>query len=615
MPELHNDFFQLSPDLLVILDSQGRIVEGNTAWHESLSGRSQESTGNSFFDFVHPADVEAVSLYLKSHSFDEGAGPKEFSLRQSTKSEEYFLVNWIFCMSPQTKLFYGSGRKGDSGSKISFENNMLIKILDGVPAMIGYWDRDLRNKFANKAYYEYFLVKPQEIRGKHIREVIGEKLFAANVGYMEKALAGEFQTFEREIPLPQGGSRATLANYIPDIEGGQIVGFFVVVTDVSKMKRIESELLQAFNALELEKSRFSLLVEALDLTAMVEIADSTGAITYANEKFVEVSGYSKEELLGHSHHKLNSGFHPPEFFAELWQTILEGKPWHGEICNRKKNGVLYWVDTIIVPIPDARGKVGQFIAIRFDITMRREAEKTLIESSKMASLGIMAAGVAHEINNPLAIIKGKVETLQRKLADVNFSRTSIQEELEKIGQTSDRIGSVVRGLRSFARSGEKDPFSLVQASDLVSQTLALCKERFSKHGVEIRVEVRADLTFMCRPGQIIQVLINLLNNSFDALEKLEEKWVSIDVRETVAGKIRFAVLDSGQGIPPKLAEQVMSPFFTTKEIGKGTGLGLSISRGIIEDHGGHLWLDQESKNTKFVFEIPMFHNEVGQRNI
>lgn len=231
-------------------------------------------------------------------------------------------------------------------------------------------------------------------------------------------------------------------------------------------------------------------------------------------------------------------------------------------------------------------------------------EKTMqiVNSEKMASLGEMASGMAHEINNPLAIILGLCDqTLHRLEVDREAQDQNIKS-LEKIANMAQRIAKTVKGLKTFSRSGDKDSFVETKFSEILTDTLELCSERFKKGGIELILGDFGNDSLPCRAVQISQVILNLLNNSYDAVQALAEKWVKIDVVNT-GSSIQIQITDSGTGIPPQIVDKLMQPFFTTKEVGKGTGLGLSISKGIAEDHGGRLFVDSTCKNTRFIFEL------------
>lgn len=239
-----------------------------------------------------------------------------------------------------------------------------------------------------------------------------------------------------------------------------------------------------------------------------------------------------------------------------------------------------------------------------------EKQQMLAHSSKMSALGEMAGGVAHEINTPLAVIGLRADQLEECIADGSASKEFTLESLQMIKKTITRIAKIVSGLRTFARDGSALPVELVEIGKIVDDTLALCQERFKSHGVSVEVEKSSALhqSLRCREVEISQVLLNLLNNSFDAIEKNQKKWIKITAQED-ASAVAIAVTDSGTGIPEEIRAKIAQPFFTTKEVGKGTGLGLSISRGIIESHGGTLSLDENHPNTRFILTLPLAQNE------
>ncbi len=250
------------------------------------------------------------------------------------------------------------------------------------------------------------------------------------------------------------------------------------------------------------------------------------------------------------------------------------------------------------------------IALRFEKDKLLEELKTAhtqaMHSSKMAALGEMAGGIAHEINNPLGIIRGNNQLIADLAETGRLSPATVNPLVGKIESTVMRIAKVITGLRAFARNGENDPFKKTRVRALIEETLDFCQMRFKSHEVSLIVgHIPEKLDIDCRSIQMSQVLLNLLNNAFDAVAGAQEKWVRIDVEET-SDKVSLIITDSGPGIPSPIREKIMHPLFTTKEAGHGTGLGLSISRGIVEGHSGVLYLDIHAKNTRFVATLPKY---------
>lgn len=351
---------------------------------------------------------------------------------------------------------------------------------------------------------------------------------------------------------------------------------------------------------------------ALDQAAIVATTDAKGIITYVNDKFCQVSGYSREELLGKTHKVVNSGVHPQEFFSELWNTISSGKVWRGEVCNRKKSGDYYWVYTTIVPFSDETGKITQYLAIRYEITDLKHAQQTILEqqdklvaSSRLSAIGEMAAAITHEINNPLGVILGRVEMLKSMLNDETLDRAELFKVADTIEVTGQRIAKIVRSMKTMAHHTQEQEMSAkVSLGSLVEDALDLCQFRFKNHGIDLQKNVPdPSIIIDCRSHQIVQVLVNLLNNSFDAIQQMPQKWVRIETREH-GHNIDIAITDSGHGIPESVQKKMFNPFFSTKEVQYGTGLGLSISQGILHNNSGLLEYDRKSANTRFVITLP-----------
>ncbi|MGZ3712922.1 MAG: two-component system sensor histidine kinase NtrB [Bdellovibrionota bacterium] len=359
-----------------------------------------------------------------------------------------------------------------------------------------------------------------------------------------------------------------------------------------------------------EYSELADLKYAIDQAAIVTTSDIRGTITYVNEMALKIYGYSRSEVIGKNHRILNSGVHSKEFFKDLWDTVLAGEVWHGEICNRSKDGSLHWLDTTIIPFVDDAKKPHHFMSIRKDITVRKRMEEELKHEQRkrftierLSAIGEMAANIAHEIKSPLSGIQMQAQLLLRYGAKGTLTPEVAMQGAKRIEAVAQRMNKIIEGLLSLSRDAASDPFERTSTKKLIDDTLDFCIGNLEKRGIKIlRSEQELEFFIDCRPIQISQVLLNLINNARDAIEALEEKWIRIEV-SSAFGAVQISVADSGTGLTPKLRARIMEPFFTTKREGKGTGLGLSISRKILEDHGGQLLLS-DSKNTCFLVKFP-----------
>ncbi len=229
-----------------------------------------------------------------------------------------------------------------------------------------------------------------------------------------------------------------------------------------------------------------------------------------------------------------------------------------------------------------------------------------LQAAKLTTLGEMAGGLAHEINTPLATIQLRAEQIGdivNDQADESLKK-EIVEPVEGITATVARIVSIIRGLRTFARNADEDPFKPLEIGKWVSETLSLCSAKMASEGIRLEspsfkqtIEIKGQST------RLSQAFLNLLTNAIDAVHHSKEKWIRVEVRE-VGQSVEVAVVDSGEGMTKKAREKLFQPFFSTKEIGKRMGLGLSTAKGIIESHGGKLFFDADCKHTRFVIRLP-----------
>jgi two-component system sensor histidine kinase HydH len=234
-----------------------------------------------------------------------------------------------------------------------------------------------------------------------------------------------------------------------------------------------------------------------------------------------------------------------------------------------------------------------------------EQQQKMVNSSRLSSLGEMAAGIAHEINNPLAIIASTSKYLKKMNDAGKLNEALVRDSLNDVDQTVLRISKIIVGLRNISRDSSEEKFSRIYIKDIFSDLFSICTEKFRNHSIELSIIDPQNLMeskIYCRRIQISQVLLNIVSNAFDAVQVTSgQKWVRISLQD-VSGHFFIRIADSGPGISADLREKIFQPFFTTKEIGKGTGLGLSLSKAIIDGHGGVLTLDPVD-HTQFSISI------------
>lgn len=389
-------------------------------------------------------------------------------------------------------------------------------------------------------------------------------------------------------------------------ESGTPISFLEINRDITQRKRAQEQLQNLTERLSLATQAASIGIWDLDLRTNQVVWDNT---TFEIFGIPKVTFMVREDFL--------RWVHPDDLptVRAAAQRSIQGKIQESvEFRIIRPDGSTRYIYSTEGVVLDGDGNVVRLVGTAADITERKEMEAQIEASARLSALGMMAGGVAHEINNPLSIIHASGSDLLRRVrADDAVPPEIVARDSERIVQTANRIANIIKSMRHLAREGSQDKLRPASVSQIVKETSDLCRERFKNHSVKLILpHIDPAISVSCREVQIAQVLLNLLQNAFDAvMERAGEKWVRLAV-VVQDGAVEFSVTDSGPGIPPQLETKIMEPFFTTKEVGKGTGLGLSLSRRIVEDHGSRLELTEENGHPRFSFWLP---RSIGKKEL
>lgn len=397
-------------------------------------------------------------------------------------------------------------------------------------------------------------------------------------------------------------------------EAGRITGYRGWDTDFTDLKNAELEQIRLLGEARQREQQLLRLSAAIEQSAdSVVVTNVRGDIEYVNPAFERVTGYTRIEALGQNPRILKSGLQDAAFYKNMWETILAGKVWAGQLKNRRKDGGIYTEQASIAPVRNDEGVITHMVAIKRDITQELEREDFIRQAQKMDSIGLLAGGIAHDFNNMLAVILGNASLLAKKLSPEHHE---LRDEVDEILKAAKRSTDLTKQLLTFARRQPVKP-----------QVLDLNKNMDDAMGMIRRlIEGHISLTFLpspepalisIDPSQLDQIVLNLCSNACDAMPRggsltLEVTTVTVtaerlDGREQAkpGDYILLAVRDTGAGIEPEHLKRIFEPFYTTKPKGKGTGLGLATVYGVIRQNKGFVQVCSTlGKGTTFEVYLP-----------
>lgn len=335
------------------------------------------------------------------------------------------------------------------------------------------------------------------------------------------------------------------------------------------------------------------------------VLDPKGNILDANPSWESTLGYSIKELKNKNIAEL---LHPDDVKTSLeaYEKFQDGEEVEQSFKNRyiHKNGSIIYIEWF--PTGQQEEEFTYCLGRNFteEVNLRHKMEierASLIYASQMTALGEMSAGIAHEINNPLAIIQGFVDKVKIQSRKNVLSEEELLKNMDKISKNIQRISGIIKGMKNLSRKSDIDEKANTKLSELLKDVIDVSGEKFKSAGIDLTINCRSSGSTYCNQIQVQQVILNLLNNSFDAISELDEKWVYIECADEDEHVV-LSIQDSGV-LSSEIKQKLFEPFYTTKAVGKGTGIGLSVSKKIVENHSGELSLDDSEENTTFKLKL------------
>lgn len=641
--ETQQQYFELvehAADPIIILDEFGTIISANSAVKNASEYAPSELTGRHFLKINILTGMGIATAAREFLYISGGAKRPPFELTMLKKNGAPFIMEahaQKIKDANENTLVHVTLRDITDRKKaeemLRLEKNRAQNYLNIASVMLLTLDQTGKVLMINKKGCEILGYAQDDILGKNwFEKFIPPEESADMQAFFSNIIAAKEQLpshHENTVITKNGQKRIISWKNSLLFDDNKILGTLSSGEDITEKQAIETQLHLQSTALEVAAN-------------VIVITDKYGQIAWANKAFSEISGYSREEALGKNPRILKSGLHTENFYSDMWNTIIAGNIWHGEIVNRRKDDRLYTEEMTITPVRGKTGEITHFIAIKRDITERKrlqqnleqshleleaktrklerslieidqknqqlqQAQAQLIQSEKLSAIGVLSSGIAHEIKNPLAIISLSIEefeAISEKLDDQSKSF------IQMIKRAADRANNVIIELLRFARVSDLK-VGPVNLFDLVEGTFVLIQNSSKFKGINLKHEY-TDKNIIISADRILieQVLFNLLLNAIDSTERGQDVTVKTYHSQKTGpdNKTNLAVIeviDRGCGIPPEILPKIFEPFFTTKEQGAGTGLGLSTVYTLLKRHNGTI--DVESavgSGTKFTVTLP-----------
>jgi PAS domain S-box-containing protein len=614
--------FQAFPDLLYRLDNQGTILDCKAGSTDDLYIPLEKLIGKKIHDV--PLDIIGGKLFRAIHQVQENRSMVSIEYAMKIKGQKnYYEARLLPVLEDQIIVIVRNiteQKKSqiallESESKLNQSVAELSAIINTLPGMVSVIDPDYNILLANRDIMERY-------GHSHPEEVIGKKCYAVRKGRddicPECGVKLALETGETSVrfstPQEQNMTGISTKAYVSPIKNdeGVVWSAVEVIMDISDLRQAEEELILLATAIE-------------QASESVIIADREGMIRYTNPAFETLSGFTRKELIGQNYSAFMSDRYDDKFYEKMWNIISKGKVWSGRTTNRMEDGTLREFETRVSPVRDSFGEIVNFVSVNRDITREIALEAKLQRAQKMEALGLLAGGVAHDLNN---VLSGIVSYPDLLLMDLPQDSPFINPILT-IKRSGEKAAQIVQDLLTLARRGVTNR-EILNLNDVIWDYLNSPEYlKLIAYYPDVSFETDLENNLLNIKGSLVHLkktIMNLISNAAEAQPSggkikisTSNSYVDIplkgyeDIRE--GDFVVLDVTDSGIGIAAEDLNRIFEPFYSKKVLGRsGTGLGMAVVWGTVQDHHGYISVESiEGKGTTFKLYFPVTREKPERR--
>ncbi|MEM9857848.1 MAG: PAS domain S-box protein [Bacteroidota bacterium] len=558
----------------------------------------EELVGKSPFDLFHPDFLDKLEQDRQRSGAGENQGPPpKMEVMFQTKDGQSKWIEAhsrpIFDDEGNVMLILSTSRDVSDRKKAEQEKetyfNYYKTLGNNIPnGAIFLIDTNYRFIIAEGEEFDRIGRTSEYYVGKTISEVYDKTRLNFLKPYFERVMRGDHVKFE----YPHNGEHYVFHGSPGKDRNGNIVAGVFLTQNITETKQFQDLLKQTIYQLDFQK-------KALDLSALVSEADKNGILTYVNDRFVEISGYTRDELIGQPYTIMKLGNHAQDYYDDIWESIsINEEVWHGEVKSQTKRGDFIWLDTYIVPFKDQSDEVTKYVFIRFDISDRKAIQEKL--EVKNFELDSFVYHTSHDLRAPLASILGLTTLIAE---EDNVER--IKEMNNMIKESVKKQDDFIKSILSYSQN-ENLPSSIeeIQFEVVIENVLQELSNMPNKSDIDIRLNITGETLFHGDPVRLMIIFKNLIGNAIKYYDSRKESFLSIDINKN-SDEAKIVIEDNGVGIRKEHLESIFDMFYRGNESSDGSGLGLYIVKETIDKLGGSISISSDfGKGTKFAFNIP-----------